>query len=234
MNEVEVRGAVKRYPEGAGWLEVLHGVSLTVAAGEFVAVVGPSGAGKSTLLHLIGGLDLPAAGEVAVEGQVWSRLAPRQRARLRNEAVGFVFQSYHLLPELTVLENVMLPGLIGWRQDPVAVVRRRAQELVDIVGLGPRQAHRPSELSGGEQQRAAIARALVNQPRLLLCDEPTGNLDTASGQQVLALLQRWHRERRTTVLIVTHEAALAGAADRVVAMRDGQILNSSVVGGRLA
>ncbi len=234
MNEVEVRGAVKRYPEGPGWLEVLHGVSLTVAAGEFVAVVGPSGAGKSTLLHLIGGLDLPAAGEVAVEGQVWSRLTSRQRARLRNEAVGFVFQSYHLLPELTVLENVMLPGLIGGRPDPVAGLRRRAQELVETMGLGPRQAHRPSELSGGEQQRAAIARALINQPRLLLCDEPTGNLDTVSGQQVLALLQGWHREWRTTVLIVTHEAALAGAADRVVTMRDGQILNASVVGGRLA
>jgi len=230
MSEVEVRQVEKRYPQGQGWLHVLKGVSLTVEAGAFVAVVGPSGAGKSTLLHLIGGLDLPHAGCVRIEGRAWGDLTPRQQARLRNEAIGFVFQSYHLLPELTVLENTMLPGLIGWRREPAAAIRTRARAVLEQLGLSRRLTHRPSELSGGEQQRAAIARALINRPRLLLCDEPTGNLDTASGAGVLELLRSWHRQLGATLLIVTHEAAIAQAADRVVHMQDGRVMEPSVVG----
>ena len=220
---IDVRGVAKRYPQGAGTLTVLHGVSLTVAAGEFVAVVGPSGAGKSTLLHLVGGLDTPTAGEVRLDGQAWSALTPGEQARRRNTLIGFVFQSYHLVPELTAQENTMLPALVGGAHGSVAAARARADELLGQLGLTARRRHRPSELSGGEQQRVAIARALMNRPRLLLCDEPTGNLDTASGAEVLRLLTDWHRRDGVTVLLVTHEPALARAAGRIIHMRDGTI-----------
>ena len=225
MSEVEVRHVVKRYPEGRGWLQVLNGVSLTVADGEFVAIQGPSGAGKSTLLHLIGGLDTPTDGQVEIDRQGWGELTPRAQARRRNERIGFVFQFYHLLPELTVLENTMLPALVGWCRGAPACRQagERALELLRQVGLEGRLTHRPSELSGGEQQRVAIARALMNAPRLILCDEPTGNLDTASGAMVLDLLRRAHREQGATLILVTHDAALAEAADRVVHLQDGQI-----------
>ncbi len=224
---IDVRGVEKRYPQGAGTLTVLRGVSLTVAAGEFVAVVGPSGAGKSTLLHLIGGLDTPTAGEVRLDGQAWSALTPGEQARRRNALIGFVFQSYHLVPELTALENTMLPALVGAAREPITAVRARADELLGQLGLAARRRHRPGELSGGERQRVAIARALMNRPRLLLCDEPTGNLDTASGAEVLRLLTDWHRRDGATVLLVTHEPALARAAGRVIHMRDGEIIASS-------
>ena len=220
---IDVRGVGKRYPQGPGTLTVLKGVSLTVAAGEFAAVVGPSGAGKSTLLHLIGGLDTPTAGEVRVDGRAWSSLTPAEQARRRNRLIGFVFQSYHLVPELTALENTMLPALVGGPREPAATLRARAEGLLEELGLGPRRAHRPGELSGGEQQRVAIARALFNRPRLLLCDEPTGNLDTASGAEVLRVVTERHRRDGVTVVLVTHEPALARAAGRLIHMRDGEI-----------
>ena len=228
-----MRNVEKRYPQGTGWLTVLREVSLSVARGEFVAVVGPSGAGKSTLLHLIGGLDLPTSGDVLVEGQSWPGLSERQQARRRNEVIGFVFQFYHLLPELTVLENTMLPALLSGRTSarwlrqaeaaPLASARERALVLLDRVGLRSRLTHRPAELSGGEQQRVAIARALINEPQLLLCDEPTGNLDSETGAAVLELILDGHRRLGMTVILVTHEQALAKAAGRVVAMRDGRL-----------
>ena len=221
---IEVRHVEKRYRVGDTWLAVLRGVSLAIAAGEFVAIVGPSGAGKSTLLHLIGGLDLPTAGSVTIDGRAWDRMTPAQQARLRNEAIGFVFQSYHLLPELTALENTMLPALMGWRSETSRTVRAQALDWLGRVGLSSRAAHRPGELSGGEQQRVAIARALMNRPRLLLCDEPTGNLDTVSGEAVLDILIQCHRQVQTTLVIVTHEATVAQAAGRVVQMRDGRIV----------
>ena len=223
---VEVRQVEKRYPQGSGMLTVLRGVSLTVAAGEFVAIIGPSGAGKSTLLHLIGGLDQPTAGEVLVEGQSWQALPAPQQARRRNEAIGFVFQFYHLLPELTALENTLLPALIGARRESVAKLQAQALELLEQVGLTARVQHRPSELSGGEQQRVALARALINRPRLLLCDEPTGNLDTDTGAKVLELLTTWSRRLGTTLILVTHEQAVAQQADRIVHMRDGQLVTA--------
>lgn len=225
---VEVRAVEKRYRQGHGWLTVLKGVSLAVAAGEFVAIVGPSGAGKSTLLHLIGGLDSPSRGEVQLDGQAWDRLPPIQQARRRNAEIGFVFQFYHLLPELTVLENTMLPALMGGRREPMAALRTRALELLTHLGLRDRLTHRPSELSGGEAQRVAIARALMNGPRLLLCDEPTGNLDSAAGAVVLGLLRDWHSRLGTTTILVTHEPALTSAAERVIHMRDGQIVEEGL------
>ncbi|MBI4227766.1 MAG: ABC transporter ATP-binding protein [Candidatus Omnitrophica bacterium] len=224
---IDIRSVEKRYPQGRGELTVLRGVSLRVGAGEIVAIVGPSGAGKSTLLHLIGGLDTPTAGEVQLEGQAWSALTPDAQARRRNALIGFVFQSYHLLPELTALENVLLPALVGAARGPVRAARARAEALLADVGLAGRRAHRPAELSGGEQQRVAIARALMNRPRLLLCDEPTGNLDTATGAEVLRVLMEEARRERMTVVMVTHEPALAQAAGRVVHMRDGEIVQPS-------
>lgn len=221
---IDVRGVEKRYPQGAASLTVLRGVSLTIAAGEVVAITGPSGAGKSTLLHLIGGLDAPTAGEVRLDGQAWSALTPDQQARRRSTMIGFVFQSYHLVPELTALENVQLPALVGGSRDAAAAIRARAEALLGQVGLSARVTHRPAELSGGEQQRVAIARALMNRPRVLLCDEPTGNLDTATGADVLRLLLDEAKQERMTVVLVTHEPALAKAAGRVVQMRDGEIV----------
>lgn len=223
-NSVEVVGVTKRYPQGRGWLTVLDGVSLLLKAGTFAAIVGPSGAGKSTLLHLMGGLDFPTEGSVAVDGQDWAAMKPSAQARLRNQKIGFVFQSYHLLPELTAFENVMLPAMIHSAGRTRRQIEERAMSLLDRVGLSARAEHRPSELSGGEQQRVAIARSLINNPRLLLCDEPTGNLDTGTGAAVLELLEVWRREQSTTLCIVTHETSVAKAAEQVVQMRDGKIL----------
>ena len=211
----------KAFRVGARAIEVLRGVALEVRAGESVAIVGASGAGKSTLLNTLAGLEPPNSGAVWMEGRPVYRLGRATRARLRAERIGFVFQAYPLLPELDALENVMVPALLArrsWRE-----ARERAAHLLGRVGLGDRAAHRPHELSGGEQQRVAIARALVNHPALLLADEPTGNLDSATGAQILDVLCQAGSESGTTLLLVTHEAGAAQRFARVIEMADGRL-----------
>ena len=219
---IEARALRKIYKNGAKELEVLKGIDLKVGKSEVLAVLGPSGAGKSALLHLLGGLDSPTAGEVMIDGTDIYALGDRERAKIRNRKIGFVFQFYHLLPEFDALENVMLPLLIkgGNGKD----LRDKGAGLLRSVGLGERMAHRPGQLSGGEQQRVAIARALINEPELLLCDEPTGNLDSESGNNVIELLWELNKSRKMTLMIVTHDAQIAKAAQRVLHIRDGKII----------
>ncbi len=218
---VDAREVHKRYELGARSLEVLRGVSLKIARGDFLALRGASGAGKSTLLHLLGGLDTPNAGEISFAGRNLARFSNGALAQLRNSKIGFVFQAYHLLPELDALENVCLPARIARIPAPVAAARGR--ELLARVGLKERMEHRPNELSGGEQQRVAIARALINSPELILADEPTGNLDSHTGDEIIELLCALRAEHRTTLVIATHDARVAGRALRVAQLVDGQI-----------
>ncbi|MCK9603684.1 MAG: ABC transporter ATP-binding protein [Candidatus Omnitrophica bacterium] len=214
----------KSYKNGAKPLEVLKGIELAVEKNEFLAIQGPSGAGKSTLLHILGGLDCPTSGEILFEGENIYKLSEDQRADFRNKKVGFVFQFYHLLPEFNALENVFLPGLLKswWERKKVSI---HAKELLERLGLSGRLHHKPNQLSGGEQQRVAIARALVNKPRLLLCDEPTGNLDSESGKNILSLLKELNKETQMTVVLVTHDKDIAALAGRVINLKDGIILN---------
>jgi ABC-type lipoprotein export system ATPase subunit len=220
---IEVRGVERVFDGGA--VAALRGVSFAVTAGEFVSVMGPSGSGKSTLLHLIGALDAPSAGDVWFLGQNLRTM--RDLASFRARKIGFVFQSFHLLPTLTAIENVQVPMFeMGWpRRDR----RRRAAELLESVGLGHRLNHRPSTLSGGERQRVAIARSLANGPAVLLADEPTGNLDSASASVIIDVLRAIHRERRMTIIVVTHDPIVAAAAERTIVMRDGQIVEDRAV-----
>ena len=212
--------------DGANTVPVLRGIDLTLRRGEFVAILGQSGSGKSTLLHLLGLLDRPELGEVRLEGDRIDHLPDRQRDRLRNRTFGFVFQSYHLLPELTLLENVLTPLMI--RDSALAYWRRRgdyreqAAALLERVGLGHRLTHRPSELSGGEMQRGAIARALITRPEVLLADEPTGNLDAQSSGEIMDLIRSLHTEDGLTIAMVTHDEALAATADRTVRLTEGR------------
>ncbi|MDD5072849.1 MAG: ABC transporter ATP-binding protein [Candidatus Omnitrophica bacterium] len=218
---IEARALRKVYKNGAKELEVLKGVDLKVKRSEVLAVLGPSGAGKSTLLHLLGGLDSPTAGEVLIGGTDIYSLGDNERAKIRNRKIGFVFQFYHLLPEFDALENVILPLMIkGGGRD----LRERGAGLLKAVGLEDRMNHRPGQLSGGEQQRVAIARALINEPELLLCDEPTGNLDSESGENIIELLWELNKSRKMTLMIVTHDAQIAKAAQRVLHIRDGKII----------
>jgi len=211
----------KRFPVGHG-VTAVDRVSLEVRPGEFILVVGPSGSGKSTLLALLGGLDRPTAGEVILEGRKYSRLNENGLARLRRSSIGFVFQFFNLLGDLTAAENVALPmRLAGLPEDEV---RRRTEDLLAAVGLIERANHSPYELSGGEQQRVAVARALANQPKVILADEPTGNLDRRSGLEVIKLFKRFNAERRQTFVVVTHEQSFSEFADRVVHMEDGRIV----------
>lgn len=220
-------GLAKAYMKGKNRVPVLHGVDLEVDRGEFVAIVGASGSGKSTLLHLLGLLDGPDAGAVWLEGQRIDNRPDWHRDALRNRTFGFIFQFYHLLPELSALENVMMPHLI--RQGLISyalrrkAIRHEAETLLERVGLGHRADHQPSELSGGEMQRAAIARALAGGPAILLADEPTGNLDSTTGQTVLELLRDLNRERGLTMIMVTHDNQIAQQADRVVRLAEGRI-----------
>ena len=220
---VQTEGLSKVYADGAE-VQALDGVNLTVRRGEFLAVTGPSGSGKSTLLNLIGTLDTPTAGRVVVDGVEVSALRGNQLADFRRERIGFVFQLFNLIPVLTALENVMLP-LIPYQRGLKFNLKERAQELLKTVGLSERAHHLPGQLSGGEQQRVAIARALVNTPRLILADEPTGNVDSKAGAGIMALLRRLNGERGVSVVLVTHNEALAGEADRVVRLRDGRVEN---------
>jgi lipoprotein-releasing system ATP-binding protein len=202
-------------------LDVLRGIDLEIQDGEIVGIVGPSGAGKSTLLHCIGTLDVPTSGSILLAGEEVTRLAGSRLAELRNRTVGFVFQFHHLLPEFNALENVAMPGLV--RGMSRREIEPRAQALLEEVGLRDRILHRPGELSGGEQQRVALARAIVLEPRLLLADEPTGNLDSATSAQIHDLFFAINLQRGTTIVVVTHNAALAASMPRVVALRDGSV-----------
>jgi putative ABC transport system ATP-binding protein len=221
---VEARRVSRVFPMPAGPVTALRDVSIAVAAGEYVAIVGPSGCGKSTLLHVVGCVDSPTSGEVWIDGQEVAVLPDAERSRIRLTRIGFVFQRFFLLPMLSALENVELPQAeagVG------RVVRRdRARQLLDYVGLGHRADHRPAQLSGGEMQRVAIARALANRPRLVLADEPTGELDQATGQAIAGIFDRLHQDG-TAVVVVTHDPAIAGRAQRVLRMRDGAIDDGS-------
>lgn len=202
-------------------VEVLRGISFEMASGHSLAVTGPSGSGKSTLLHLIGTLDAPSAGKVEIDGQELFSLPEPKLAEFRNQSIGFVFQDPHLLPQYTVLENVLLPTMAFPRR--AGPGRDEAAGLLEKVGLSHRLDHQPAELSGGERQRVALARALINEPGLLLCDEPTGNLDVGSGRRVLGVIQDFQRRNDTTVLLITHNTAIAPIGDRIIRLRDGQI-----------
>jgi lipoprotein-releasing system ATP-binding protein len=211
----------KTYSEGKLRTHVFDGLELAVHAGETVAILGASGAGKSTLLHLLGGLDVPSAGEVYVAGQKMSALSDAARGRLRNQALGFVYQFHHLLPEFTALENVMLPVLLNGTD--VADAAKRARQLLESVGLGHRIEHKPGELSGGERQRAAVARALVNKPACVLGDEPTGNLDERTAANVFAQMLDLNHAQHTSLVLVTHDRSLARRLDRVLELHEGKL-----------
>jgi putative ABC transport system ATP-binding protein len=217
---VELRDVRKVYSRGLREVAALAGLSLEIEEGESVAIMGPSGSGKSTLLSILGCLDLPSSGSYVLGGTEVSGLDDDALSRIRNERIGFVFQSFHLIPQLTIAENVETPLL--YRGLPEADCHKRALSALERVGLLARAEHRPAELSGGEAQRAAVARALVTQPRMLLADEPTGNLDTATGEEVAALLEELHRDGRT-VILVTHNEALGRRARRVIHIRDGRV-----------
>lgn len=231
MNEPMTNGAMddviraeqlgKTYAEGKLHTPVFDGLDFAVAKGETVAILGASGAGKSTLLHLLGGLDVPTSGEVYVAGQKMSALSDAARGRLRNRALGFVYQFHHLLPEFTALENAMMPVLLAGESVPAA--RQRAQALLESVGLGHRLQHKPGELSGGERQRAAVARALVNNPMCVLGDEPTGNLDETTAATVFAQMLELNRAQGTSLVLVTHDRRLARKLDRVLELRQGKL-----------
>jgi len=227
MNEplLSARGLTRTYTLGKRALEVLRGVNLDVARGEFLALRGASGAGKSTLLHLIGGLDAPNAGEIHFAGQNLAALSQIELAHFRRHRVGFVFQSYYLLPELDALENVCLPARVA--RVPAVQAGARGRDLLARVGLKDRMEHKPYELSGGEQQRVAIARALINEPELLLADEPTGNLDSHTGEAIIELLKNLRTENKTTLIVATHDTRVAAHAERVMELVDGQIKSSS-------
>jgi putative ABC transport system ATP-binding protein len=221
---IELRDVTKTYTPGGEAVRALRGVSLNIDAGEFVALVGPSGSGKSTLMHLIGLLDHPTSGVYLFEGDDVSRLSRTGLAELRNRKIGFVFQGFHLLSRQTAWENVTLPMLYAGR--PPGERRRRSLDLLARVGMADRVNHRPNELSGGQQQRVAIARSLANDPRLLLADEPTGNLDTATGQEVLNQFHALH-DAGQTIILVTHDPAVAQVAERIVTLRDGLIVGDA-------
>jgi putative ABC transport system ATP-binding protein len=222
---LEARGLVKRYEAGAV-AAALNGVDFAVGPGEFVAIMGPSGCGKSTLLHLLGGLDKPTAGEVYLRGRRTDTLNEAQRAVLRRDEIGFVFQFFNLVGNFSVADNVDMPALLAGRSR--AEARQRRATLLEELGIGDKADKVPAQLSGGERQRVALARALINRPAVLLADEPTGNLDTANTREVLALLNRYHQAGQTIVL-VTHDPQVASIADRVVTMRDGQIVEDRLL-----
>ena len=217
---IELHGVSKTVPSGDAMLTILHPLDLRIESGGVAAIVGPSGSGKSTLLGLLAGLDNPSTGRIVIDGADITAMSEDDLARFRGTRIGFVFQFFHLLPSLTAYENVRVPLEIAGKPNP----GQRADALLNEVGLGPRRHHYPSQLSGGEQQRVAIARALANDPAILLADEPTGNLDSGTGHQVIDLLLDIHRNRKTTVVLVTHDAELARRADVTIALRDGHVV----------
>jgi putative ABC transport system ATP-binding protein len=217
---IEVTSLVKDIPLGQSVVHALRGVNVTIPCGEVVAIVGPSGSGKTTLLGLLGGLDVATSGRIVVNGIDITHLSENKLAEIRNRQIGFVFQSFNLIPTLTALENVALPIQFGRGRDPM----RRAAELLSTVGLSDRMGHKPSQLSGGEQQRVAIARALANDPAIILADEPTGNLDSTNGERIMQQLLRLRVELGKTVILVTHDPAIAVRTDRTIHLRDGLVV----------
>ena len=220
---LEARNIHKVFDHPSGKLHILKGVDLNLKEGDVLSVVGPSGAGKSTLLHILGGLDKPNEGEIFFEGEDLYKLSNKQRARIRNQSIGFIFQFYHLMAEFNALENVILPALVT-KSASLDVINKRGTELLDRVGLGKRAHHKPDELSGGEQQRVAIARALINTPKIILCDEPTGNLDSENGQAILDLLMELNSSNKQTLVIVTHDKNIARNSNEIINMKDGQFV----------
>ncbi len=225
---VEVENVSKIYKMGEVRVPALNGVKLRVKTGEFMTLMGPSGSGKTTLLHLIGALDRPTEGRVFIKGVEISRLDDDELAELRNQEIGFVFQFFNLIPRMTAMENVELP--MAFAGVPLERRRKRAMVLLEKVGLRDRVNHRPTELSGGEQQRIAVARALVNDPSLILCDELTGNLDTKTGEEILKLLRELNKEQNQTFVLVTHDPGVARSTDRVAYMQDGTIIKEELLG----
>jgi len=219
---LQCRGLTMRYQQGNLDVEVLKGVDLSIQSGDRVAIMGASGSGKSTLLHLLGGLEKPTRGEVILANQSLNTISPGQLSRLRNQSLGFIYQFHHLLGEFSLLENVAMPVLISGQS--VKQAKQQASELLDRVGLGHRIKHKPGELSGGERQRAAIARALINRPQCVLADEPTGNLDTQTAEQIYQLMLELNQELQVSFLVVTHDPVLAQRMDQVLYMADGKIV----------
>ncbi len=215
----------KKYQQASSSLHVLKGINLSVNEGDFLSIVGPSGAGKSTLLHILGGLDKPSEGQVIFEGKELYALNDKERSKIRNQKIGFVFQFYHLLPEFTALENVILPALVKKDTGSTKAIEQKGLDILEKVGLAQRARHKPNQLSGGEQQRVAIARALVNDPAVVFCDEPTGNLDSESGQGIITLLKGLNETQKQTLVIVTHDKTIAGCSKKIVQIRDGQLVN---------
>ncbi len=226
---IELDSVSKTYQMGEVAVQALRGVSCRIEKGEMVAVMGPSGCGKSTLMHIIGCLDTPTSGKYLLDGAEVGRLSDSQLARVRNKKIGFVFQIFNLIPRTSALANVELPLLYG----NVSNGSKQAREALERVGMGHRAAHMPNQLSGGEQQRVAIARALVNNPSIILADEPTGNLDSRSSLEIIAILERLNREDGITIVVVTHEAEIAARARRIISLRDGQIVDDKLVSSQL-
>jgi len=213
----------KSYDHLKNTLDVLKGVNIKIDQGEFLSIIGPSGAGKSTLLHIMGALDSPSDGKIIIDEEDVYKLNDTKRANLRNQKIGFVFQFYHLLPEFTALENVLLPVLIKEDRSTLKDFEQKGMEYLDQVGLKNRAQHKPQELSGGEQQRVAIARALINEPKLVLCDEPTGNLDSKNGGEIIDLLVSLNKRNNQTLVIVTHDESIAKASHRTIHLHDGHL-----------
>lgn len=225
MPILEAQNVAKQYTLGEIKVDALRGVNLSIEKGEFVAVMGPSGSGKTTLLHLAGGMDKPTQGQVTLEGQSLSTLSDRELTLIRRRRIGFVFQFYNLLPTLSAEENVALPFIIDGKQ--ARDYRSNVDTVLQIVGLAERKRHKPAQLSGGEQQRVAVARAIVTEPVLLLADEPTGNLDSVAGERILSILRQMCDQRQQTMIVVTHDPRVASYADRVLFLKDGQIMQET-------
>jgi len=225
MAFISMRNVNKIYQSGEDAVTALNSVNLEIEKGEFIAIVGPSGSGKSTLLHLLGGLDTPSSGEIIVDGKKLSLLNDKKLSKYRNQEVGFIFQEFHLHPSLNLVENVEIPLFFSkMKKKTKTLLRKKAEDILDLMGLKNRLKHRPSEISGGQKQRVAIARALINNPKIILADEPTGNLDSQTGEKIIHLLKNIHKEKGTTMLIVTHDHEIAKQADKIIEIKDGHLL----------